>query len=109
HTRFSRDWSSDVCSSDLQQYQQNIVDLLNDGFVNCVPILDNLDEIDYYLEHVKVPFQVGIRIASDEEPKFGFYTSRLGVRYKDIIELYENKIRSEEHTSELQSREKLVC
>ncbi|HLT06178.1 MAG TPA: arginine decarboxylase [Cyclobacteriaceae bacterium] len=76
-----------------QQYQQNIVDLLNDGFVNCVPILDNLDEIDYYLEHVKVPFQVGIRIASDEEPKFGFYTSRLGVRYKDIIELYENKIK----------------
>lgn len=76
-----------------QQYLQNIVDLLNDGFVNCVPILDNLDEIDYYLEHVKVPFQVGIRIASDEEPKFGFYTSRLGVRYKDIIELYENKIK----------------
>lgn len=76
-----------------QQYLQNIVDLLNDGFVNCVPILDNLDEIDYYLEHVQVPFQVGIRIASDEEPKFGFYTSRLGVRYKDIIDLYENKIK----------------
>jgi arginine decarboxylase len=76
-----------------QQYLQNIVDLLNDGFVNCVPILDNLDEIDYYLEHVQVPFQVGIRIASDEEPKFGFYTSRLGVRFKDIIDLYENKIK----------------
>jgi arginine decarboxylase len=74
-------------------YKQNITDLLNDGFVNCIPILDNLDEIDYYLEHVNVPFQVGIRIASDEEPKFGFYTSRLGVRYKDIIELYETKIK----------------
>jgi len=76
-----------------EQYLQNITDLLNDGFVNCVPILDNLDEIDYYLEHVNVPFKVGIRIASDEEPKFGFYTSRLGVRYKDIIDLYENKIK----------------
>lgn len=76
-----------------EQYLQNIVDLLNDGFINCVPILDNLDEIDYYLEHVNVPFKVGIRIASDEEPKFGFYTSRLGVRYKDIIELYEKKIK----------------
>lgn len=74
-------------------YKQNISELLNDGFVNCIPILDNLDEIDYYLEHVHVPFQVGIRIASDEEPKFGFYTSRLGVRYKDIIELYEKKIK----------------
>ncbi len=76
-----------------ERYQQNIVDLLNDGFVNCIPILDNLDEIDFYLEHVQVPFQVGIRIASDEEPKFGFYTSRLGVRYKDIIDLYEKKIK----------------
>jgi len=76
-----------------EQYLRNITDLLNDGFVNCVPILDNLDEIDYYLEHVNVPFKVGIRIASDEEPKFGFYTSRLGVRYKDIIDLYESKIK----------------
>src|SRR5690606_40565969 len=24
HTRFSRDWSSDVCSSDLQQYRPGI-------------------------------------------------------------------------------------
>lgn len=75
-----------------ERYLENITALLNDGFVNCIPILDNLDEIDYYLEHVQVPFQVGIRIASDEEPKFGFYTSRLGVRYKDIFELYESKI-----------------
>ena len=76
-----------------ERYLENITALLNDGFVNCIPILDNLDEIDYYLEHVQVPFQVGIRIASDEEPKFGFYTSRLGVRYKDIFELYESKIK----------------
>lgn len=74
-------------------YKKNVSDLLNDGFVNCIPILDNLDEIDYYLEHVHVPFQVGIRIASDEEPTFGFYTSRLGVRYRDIIDLYVNKIK----------------
>lgn len=74
-------------------YKKNIADLLNDGYVNCIPILDNLSEIDYYLEHVKVPFQVGIRIASDEEPKFGFYTSRLGVRYRDILDLYHTKIK----------------
>jgi len=73
--------------------KQYISELLNDGFVNCIPILDNISEIDYYLEHVKVPFQVGIRIAADEEPKFGFYTSRLGVRYNDIISLYEEKLK----------------
>ena len=82
-----------------EKYKQYITELLNDGFVNCIPILDNLTEIDYYLEHVTVPFQVGIRIASDEEPKFGFYTSRLGVRYNDIISLYEEKIKNNPQVS----------
>ena len=36
---------------------------------------------------------MGIRIASEEEPKFEFYTSRLGIGYKDIIPFYENQIR----------------
>lgn len=80
-------------------YKHYISELLNDGFHNCIPVLDNLTEIDYYLEHVKVPFQVGIRIAADEEPKFGFYTSRLGVRYKDIIDLYEQKIKDNPNVS----------
>jgi arginine decarboxylase len=35
---------------------------------------------------------VGIRVAADEEPKFEFYTSRLGIRYSDIIPLYKEKI-----------------
>jgi arginine decarboxylase len=82
-----------------EKYKQYVSELLNDGFVNCIPILDNLTEIDYYLEHVTVPFQVGIRIASDEEPKFGFYTSRLGVRYNDIISLYEEKIKNNPQVS----------
>jgi arginine decarboxylase len=80
-------------------YKQYVAELLNDGFVNCIPVLDNLSEIDYYLEHVKVPFQVGIRIAADEEPKFGFYTSRLGVRYADIVKLYLEKIKENPNVS----------
>ncbi|MDO6439026.1 arginine decarboxylase [Cyclobacterium sp. 1_MG-2023] len=80
-------------------YKQYISELLNDGFVNCIPVLDNITEIDYYLEHVKVPFKVGIRIAADEEPTFGFYTSRLGVRYNDIINLYEEKIKNNPNVS----------
>ncbi|MBS9523105.1 arginine decarboxylase [Litoribacter ruber] len=89
-----------VCNGFKRQlYRELITGLLNDGFVNCIPVLDNLTEIDYYLEHVKVPFKVGIRIASDEEPKFGFYTSRLGVRYADIIKLYEEKIKGNPNVS----------
>ena len=74
-------------------YVQEVGNLLNEGFRNCVPILDNLNELDYYLENVKDEFQVGIRVAADEEPNFAFYTSRLGLRYSDIIPYYKEKIK----------------
>lgn len=75
----------------MPDYTNSIVELLNDEF-NCIPILDTLNEIDVYEAKVEKPFTVGIRIASDEEPKFEFYTSRLGVRYSDIAPLYRDKI-----------------
>src|SRR4249919_4104157 len=55
HTRFSRDWSSDVCSSDLSRPTQN---------------------------------RISMNVFAPVYPRFA---------------------RSEEHTSELQSRENLVC
>lgn len=73
-------------------YMQYITELLNDGFQNCVPILDNLYEMDHYEQGVKVPYKVGIRVAADEEPNFEFYTSRLGIRYSDINNYYKEKI-----------------
>jgi arginine decarboxylase len=73
-------------------YTNYIAELANDGFENCIPILDNLSELDYYDAAVKGPLQLGIRVAADEEPNFEFYTSRLGIRYNDINELYKNKI-----------------
>jgi arginine decarboxylase len=39
-------------------------------------------------------FKIGIRIASEEEPKFEFYTSRLGIGYKNIIPFYEDQIKN---------------
>ncbi|MEO1655743.1 MAG: arginine decarboxylase, partial [Bacteroidota bacterium] len=41
---------------------------------------------------VKLKIELGIRIASDEEPSFEFYTSRLGIRYSDVVDLYKDKI-----------------
>jgi arginine decarboxylase len=75
-------------------YKKYIAEIINDGFKNCIPVLDTLKEIDYYVEHVKNPIQVGIRVAADEEPNFEFYTSRLGVRYSDVNYLYTDKIES---------------
>jgi arginine decarboxylase len=79
----------------VELYKKYISDLINDGFENCLPILDNLTEIDYYREHVRQKCKLGIRVASDEEPKFEFYTSRLGIRYNDVVDLYLNKIKDE--------------
>lgn len=82
-----------------EKYKENVALLLNDGFNNCIPILDNLNELDYYKENVKEKFQVGIRVASDEEPNFSFYTSRLGIRYGDIVDYYHKEIKDSEITS----------
>ncbi len=73
-------------------YVENIKRLINNGFKNVVPILDNIFELDLFLENFDKKINVGIRIASEEEPKFDFYTSRLGVRYNDIIPYYKEKI-----------------
>ncbi len=78
-------------------YKQYIAEIINEGFENCIPVLDNLKEIDYYLENIAKPFEVGIRVAADEEPNFEFYTSRLGVRYNDVNRLYEEKIKGREN------------
>lgn len=74
------------------RYSQYISEFLNEGFHNCTPILDNLTEMNYLEKHVNVPYKVGIRVASDEEPNFDFYTSRLGVRYNDVIPYYKEVI-----------------
>jgi arginine decarboxylase len=75
------------------QYLENICRLISTGFENTIPILDNMDELDYYVEHINKEFKIGIRIASEEEPMFSFYTSRLGVRYNDILPFYLEKIK----------------
>mgnify|MGYP001125658926 FL=1 len=74
------------------QYLENIVRLINNGHKACIPILDNYDELELLTEAVNHPFDIGIRIASEEEPKFEFYTSRLGIGYKNIVPYYENFI-----------------
>ncbi|MGC6285418.1 MAG: arginine decarboxylase [Polaribacter sp.] len=74
------------------QYIINIASLINDGFKNCIPIIDNYEELDLLLNETNKKFKVGIRIASEEEPKFEFYTSRLGIGYKNIVNYYKNEI-----------------
>lgn len=75
-----------------EMYVSNIVSLIDEGHKNCIPIIDNYEELDLILNETKSKFKVGIRIASEEEPKFEFYTSRLGIGYKNIVSFYEREI-----------------
>jgi arginine decarboxylase len=73
-------------------YKQNICELINEGF-NVIPVLDHLDEINYYNKYAKVDkVDIGIRISTEEEPSFTFYTSRLGIRDSEILDFYKQKI-----------------
>ncbi|GGE41696.1 arginine decarboxylase [Psychroflexus planctonicus] len=78
------------------QYVKNIAELINQGHQKCIPIIDNYEELNLLTNAVEKSFQIGIRIASEEEPKFEFYTSRLGIGYKNIVPFYEEQIKNNE-------------
>jgi arginine decarboxylase len=82
-------------------YTKRIANLLNTGFKNVIPILDNKEELKAYRKSVKVPFKLGIRVAAEEEPTFPFYTSRLGMRAKDVLEFYVDDIEGYEEKFQL--------
>ncbi|MBN2682614.1 MAG: arginine decarboxylase [Bacteroidales bacterium] len=74
------------------QYVENIIRIRNNGFHNTIAVIDNKEELEI-LEGVEQPLKLGIRIASEEEPRFDFYTSRLGIRYVDIVNFYNERIK----------------
>ena len=75
------------------QYLENIARLINNGHKNCIPIIDNYEELTLLDDVVEKKYNIGIRIASEEEPKFEFYTSRLGIGYKNILPFYNNQVK----------------
>jgi len=77
-----------------ERYITNIAELINNGHDNCIPIIDNYEELDLLSNEIDGKFKVGIRIASEEEPKFEFYTSRLGIGYKNIVPFYKYQIQN---------------
>ena len=77
-------------------YTEYLAELINDGYHNTIPVLDNIMELNAYKKMVKGKCKLGIRIASEEEPNFGFYTSRLGIRYNAIIDFYREQIQTDD-------------
>ncbi len=82
-----------------EQYVHNIARLINEGHRNCIPVIDNEEELGLLSEQIEGAYEIGIRIASEEEPKFEFYTSRLGIGYKSIVPFYDNEVKNNEKVS----------
>ncbi|AYD47963.1 type III PLP-dependent enzyme domain-containing protein [Arachidicoccus soli] len=88
-----------ICNGFKQKsYTSRISRLINSGFKNVIPVLDNKEELQMYKRSIRTgqPFKLGIRIAAEEEPTFPFYTSRLGIKARDILEFYVDEIEGNE-------------
>src|SRR5690625_6753699 len=97
HTRWPRDWSSDVCSSDLLwfEYDEQGRPLRPESYRSlCMASVNTHD----------LPPTAGY-LAGDHVT----LRHQLGLLERPLAEEHEADARSEEHTSELQSRGHLVC
>jgi arginine decarboxylase len=70
-------------------YIKNIASLIDNCDLNVISVVDNIQELQQLLDSTEKELNIGIRIASEEEPKFEFYTSRLGIRYREILPFYK--------------------
>src|SRR5690606_40738575 len=108
HTRFSRDWSSDVCSSDLDEVKA--VAKATGTTVNDVLIANLAGALRaYMLDKGDNPNEKVIRATVPVNLRPLKHAKELGNHFGLVflnLPIFE---RSEEHTSELQSRENLVC
>src|SRR5690625_6207897 len=96
HTRWPRDWSSDVCSSDLHLMAYAVKELFPEAQVTIGPVIDNGFYYDFAYERPFTP-----------EDLEAIEKKMAEIARRD--EKVEREVRSEEHTSELQSRGHIVC
>ena len=74
-------------------YAQKIATLINEGFNNVMPVCDNPSELALYEKLIEKPkCKIGLRMATEEEPNFEFYTSRLGIRQSDVLDFYKEQL-----------------
>ena len=77
-----------------EQYAKKMAAFVSNGFENLICVMDNPEELDVLEKHMKGPVKLGMRIATEEEPGFLVYTSRLGMSYKGVVDLYNQRIKN---------------
>jgi arginine decarboxylase len=80
-----------------EDYLNKIILLQEAGFENSIVVLDSENELSQLKKlKTKKKIKIGIRMAVNEEAQSAYYTSRLGIRYNDIIRIYKEKIKTNE-------------
>ncbi|MDR9387659.1 MAG: hypothetical protein RI513_01490 [Balneolaceae bacterium] len=69
------------------RYLDAILRLHKQGMQNLICILDNELEAQKLLDSEPNGLKIGFRVATEEDPSFEFYTSRLGMKSTEIMEL----------------------
>lgn len=81
-----------------EDYLRKIAKLNKEGFDNTVIVLDSKKELERVVKYAKEigkVLKIGIRMAIDEEPQTAYYTSRLGIPRKEIIDFFKSSILEE--------------
>jgi arginine decarboxylase len=80
------------------EYLEKITKLSKEGFSNTITVLDSKPELEKVIKHaeqINKTLKIGIRMAIDEEPQSAYYTSRLGIPQKEILDFYHNHIKDQ--------------
>ena len=76
---------NDIHMETSSAFDINIINnLINEGLI---------PKDKHFEEKIKGTYSIGIRIASEEDPRSEFYTSRLGIGYKNIVPFYNREIK----------------
>ncbi len=79
------------------EYLEKIIALYKMGFKNVIVILDNKPEIErlnHLSKNINKRIKIGIRMAINEEAQSSYYTSRMGIRNTEIVDFYNEQIKS---------------
>ena len=79
-----------------EDYIQKILKLNDLGFKNSISVLDSTRELERFAQ-LKRKLKIGIRMATDLQPKSDYYRSRLGIPPSKILNFYKEKIEGSEY------------
>jgi arginine decarboxylase len=77
------------------EYLRKILELNALGFHNSVIILDSKDElqrIESISKDSTKKIKIGVRMAINEEAQSAYYTSRMGIPQKEMLDFFKNRI-----------------